>query len=122
MPNCKYKKNEVFLRNIYARGQFQGHGFICQPKLIRSIDHPDYDFTISDKPVENWVPMIAENYDRQIRMAAKLDDDAVPVAKIGTSTHIYAAAFGCEVHRFPDSPACALPLVGSAEEADKIKV
>ena len=118
--NFDHGRNELFLRNIYARGPFQGHGFICPPQFMGIADHPDYDFTISDKPVQGWVPWVVEHYERQVRMTTKLGDDAVPRAILPTSTHIYAAAFGCEVHRFSDSPACALPLVRTAEEADRL--
>jgi hypothetical protein len=37
-----------------------------------------------------------------------------------TGTHIYAAAFGCEINRYPDSPPAARPLVHTAEEADRL--
>ena len=55
IKNYDHSRNELFLRNIYARGAFQGHGFICPPQFMGIAEHPDYDFTISSKPVENWV-------------------------------------------------------------------
>ena len=118
--NNQIKKNKNFLTNIYRKGPFQGHGFVCQSQFMGVHEHPDYDFTISDKPVENWVPWVVENYERQVCMTAQLGDDSVPLAGLNTSTHIYAAAFGCEVHSFPDSPACALPLLNTAKEADSL--
>lgn len=39
-----------------------------------------------------------------------------------TGTHLYATAFGCPVHRYPDSNPCALPSVRTAAEADRIEV
>ena len=113
-------RNESFLRNIYAKGPFQGHGFVCSPAGMSISENPDYDFTISDKPVKNWVPWIVEGYRRQLEMLEAVGDDAVPCARLGTGTHIYAAAFGCEVHRFSDSNPCAKPLLSTAEEADKL--
>lgn len=48
-------------------------------------------------------------------MLEAVGDDAVPCAKLSTGTHIYAAAFGCEVYRFPDSNPCAKPLLATAD-------
>ncbi|NLE68329.1 MAG: hypothetical protein GX608_12995 [Lentisphaerae bacterium] len=115
-------RNESFLRNIFARGPFERHGFVCAPRGVSIPEHPDYDFTISDKPAKNWAPWVVEGYRRQVDMLEAVGDDSVPFAKIGTGTHIYAAAFGCEVHRFPDSNPCAMPLVSTAEEADRLSV
>lgn len=115
-------RNERFLRNIYARGPFQGHAFVCSPLGVSIAEHPDYDFTISNQPVKNWVPWVVEDYQRQLRMTGAVGDDAVPCAKLSTGTHIYAAAFGCKVHRFPDSDPCALPFIQSGTEADKLAV
>lgn len=114
-------RNEAFLRNLYARGPFQGHALICTPKQVPICAHPDYDFTLSDKPVANWVPWVVENYRRQVALTEAVGDDAVPCAWLSTGTHIYAAAFGCKVHRFPDNNACALPLVERAVEADALE-
>jgi len=84
-------------------------------------DHPDYDYTLSDKPVRNWVPQVVENYSRQLKYLEALDDDNVPCARLATGTHIYAAAFGCPVHRYADNPPAALPLIGTAAEADHLE-
>lgn len=118
--NSQIARNELFLRNIYTWGPFYGHAFVCSPQTIEISEHKGYDFTISDKHVKNWVPWVVENYRRQIEMVEAVGDDAVPCARLSTGTHIYAAAFGCEVHRFPDSPPCARPLLSTAEEADKL--
>jgi hypothetical protein len=116
------KSNPEFLRNIYRRGPFEGHGFICTPHGTGIVEHPLYDFTISDRPVGDWVPWVVENYRRQVDMHAAVGDDAVPCARLATGTHIYAAAFGCPVHRFTDNNPCALPRVQSAAEADRLAV
>jgi hypothetical protein len=108
------KQNEQFLRNISAKGPFQGHGFVCTPPQLGGADHPDYNYTLSDKPVRNWVPQIVENYSRQLKYLEALEDDNVPCARLTTDTHIYAVAFGCPVHRYADSPPAALPLIGTA--------
>ncbi|TFH15953.1 MAG: hypothetical protein E4H02_06745 [Lentisphaerales bacterium] len=115
------KRNEEFLRNMFAKGPFERHGYCCEPPIVGICEHPDYDFTLSEKPVRNWVPWVVENYERQLRLLEEVDHDNVPCARMTTGTHIYAAAFGCEVHRFADSNACALPLVHSSDEADGIE-
>jgi hypothetical protein len=113
--------NELFLRNIYAKGPFHGHAFVCTPPQLGCVDHPDYDFTLSDKPVQNWVGQIVENYTRQVRYLEALGDDSVPFARLMTGTHIYAAAFGCPVHGYSDNNPAALPRAASAQEADLIQ-
>ena len=118
--NNLIRRNQAFLRNIYFQGPFEGHAFVCSPQSVEIAQHPNYDFTISDKPVKNWVPWVVENYRRQIEMLEAVGDDAVPCARLSTGTHIYAAAFGCNVHRFSDSNPCAKPLLSTAEEADKL--
>ena len=115
-------RNETFLRNLYAHGPFEGHAFVCSPVHVPIADHPDYDFTLSDKPVSNWMPWVVEDYGHQVEMVEAVEGDAVPCARLPTGTHIYAAAFGCDVHRFPDSNPCAKPLLTTAEEADRIEV
>jgi hypothetical protein len=117
----RIQQNEKFLRNIYAKGSFQRHAFAVSPVQIGVVDCPDYDYTLSDKPVQNWAPYVVENYHRQIKSLEILGDDAVPCAKVTTGTHIYAAAFGCPVHTYPDSPPAALPRVRTAAEADRLE-
>lgn len=122
MSSDRIKKNQAFLRNIYSKGPFQGHGFVCSPQIISIVELNDYDFTISCKPVKNWVPWVVENYTRQIKLLEAVGDNNVPCARLGTGTHIYAATFGCDVHKFRDDAPCALPLVHNAEEADRLTV
>ncbi len=114
-------QNEAFLRNIYARGPFSGHGFCVHATGVPLHEWEGYDYPLSDAPVSEWVPWVVENYERQVRMLEAVGDDSVPVAKLGTGTQIYAAAFGCRVHRYDDTNPAALPLVRTAEEADEIE-
>jgi hypothetical protein len=62
------------------------------------------------------------DYQRQMRRAAWLDDDAVPHLNMLTGTEIFAEAFGCRVHRPSDNMPFALPLIHSAAEVDRIRV
>lgn len=113
-------RNEAFLRNIYNKGPFEGHAFCLHAAStpIHSLEHGDY--TLSDRPVSEWVPWIVDNYRRQLDVLEAAGDDSVPTAKLSTGTHIYAAAFGCPVHLFEESNSAALPLVRTAREADAL--
>jgi len=117
----RIQQNEKFLRNIYTKGPFQGHGFVVSPVQIGVVDFPDYDYTLSEKPAQDWAPYVVENYLRQVKSLETLGDDAVPCAKVITGTHIYAAAFGCRVHTYPDNNPAALPRAYTAAEADRLE-
>jgi len=111
-------KNEAFLRSIYTKGPFQGHGFCVNAAGVSLLELGDY--TVRQGPIERWVPWVVENYERQVRMLEAVGDDSVPVARLGTGTQLYAAAFGCPVHEYEDTNPCALPLVRTAREADAL--
>ncbi|OGV52704.1 MAG: hypothetical protein A2X49_16700 [Lentisphaerae bacterium GWF2_52_8] len=113
-----YEANLSFLENIYRKGEQQGHAFICLPPSIPIYEVGDY--TSKRKPIREYLPWVLENYRRQVDFFEACGCDGVPVASLMTGTHIYAAAFGCPVHEFPDSNPCALPLLSSAKEADKL--
>ena len=117
----RIEKNERFVRNIYKKGPFEGHAFICTPPALLICELPDNDYTLSDKPVENWVPWVVKHYDEWMRMAEELGDDSVPVAKLSTGTHIFAAAFGSPVNVYVDNNPCAVPFVTTAKEADRLE-
>jgi uroporphyrinogen-III decarboxylase len=87
-----------------------------------ALDFGEGDFAISDKPLSSWIPGIVRNYESRLLRHEALNDDAVPYASLWTGTEIFAAAFGCAVHMYPDSPARALPLVRTADEADKLHI
>jgi hypothetical protein len=61
-----------------------------------------------------------KDYERQAAWSKQTGDDSVPLAKLMTGTHIYAAAFGADVHVFDDTNPCALPFVSHAADADRI--
>ena len=120
--SAQIKQNEALLRGIYDGTGAVKTAFMCSPQAIGIPEHPDGDFSISAKPVENWLPSIVENYRRQVELTEAVDDDSVPCTRIMTGTHIYASAFGCDVHRPPDSNPCAKPMLSSAAEADKLEI
>jgi len=109
-----------FLTALYQRETSARPAYIAVPPLTPIHQMPGYDFTISDQPVSAWVKPLVENYQMRLRYHEALGDDAVPLAKIGTGTHLYAAAFGCTVHRFENDNPCAVPCVLSVADADKL--
>lgn len=109
-----------FLTALYQRKTTARHAYIAVPPLTPIHQMPGYDFTISNQPVANWLKTIIGDYIVQQQYHDALGDDAVPRAKIGTGTHIYAAAFGAAVHRFENDNPCAVPRVFSAADAEKI--
>jgi hypothetical protein len=60
-------------------------------------------------------------YELMRRKVDLIDDDLVPFASNVTGTEIFAEAFGCKVHYPDNTNPFALPLVASAEEADKLR-
>jgi len=119
--NSRIEQNKSFLTNLYTKGPFQGHGFVCKPALIPVYEGPDNEYTTSNRPVREWVPLVVENYQRKLKLLAAAPNDEVPTCNMGTGTQIYAAAFGCAVHCAPDTNPCALPLVTTSAEADAVE-
>jgi len=117
----RIERNKTFLANIHARGPFQGHGLVCKPEAVAAWSGPDNEFTTSTRPADEWVPLVVENYRRQVELLEAVGHDDVPTADISTGTQLFAAAFGCPVHRYEDTNPCALPLVRTAAEADALE-
>ena len=119
--NTPFRKNSDFLRKLYRKETSERPAFLAVPAILPIFQWEDGDYTLSQRPVERWVPWVVEHYRRQVEWQEKLGDDAVPFAKLLTGTQLFAAAFGCPVHQFSDTNPCALPLVQSAAEADEIE-
>ena len=115
--DARIERNRRFLSDLFA-GPFRGHALIMDPEPIPA-KWPG-DFACSDRPLQDWVPLAVESYEAKLKRLEALDDDSVPDVRLATGTHLFAAAFGCQVHVYEDSPAAARPLVSSAEEADRL--
>jgi len=113
-------RNEDKLRPLYTETDKSGVAFCVKPSREPIYERGDY--TLSEKPVDDWVSWVVEGYEREVAHREAVGDDGVPVAKLGTGTHIYAAAFGCPVKTFDNDNPCALPFITTAAEADKIEV
>lgn len=114
------QRNRIFLENLFRRGPFERHGFVTLPPQLPIWHLDGGDFTLSDRPVTDWVPGVVENYRRRVEMLEAVRDDAVPMARLGTGTHILAAAFGASVKKYTDSNPAAQPCVANAAAADRI--
>lgn len=119
----RLERNRRFLRDLFS-GPFPGHAILVPVQT--GSDDPDAtalgDFTLSDRPVKDWVPLYCRRYELQLEWLDALDDDRVPYVGLNTNTGLFAAAFGCSLHRFEGSPAAARPLVRTASEADRLTV
>ena len=113
------KRNRRFLTDLFA-GPFRGHGIIVSAVS----DDPDHlgDFTISSRPVSDWVPLHVAQYQARVKSLETFQDDAVPYVSLGTNTGLFAAAFGCPIHVYEgmETNAAARPIVRTAAEADRL--
>ncbi len=114
--------NEEKLRRLYTDSDTSGVAFCVRPRATPVFDLEHGDYTLSDRPVDEWIPWIVGDYERQVAHAEALADDAVPVAHLGTGTHIYAAAFGSPVRTFENDMPCAVPFVATTEEAGAVEI
>jgi len=80
----------------------------------RPLPHPD---KVAERIEWAWL-----KYQRQVEAVSWLDDDAVPHLDPYTGTEIFAAAFGCQVHRPDDTNPFALPRIRSAAEVAALQV
>ena len=117
---CQIDRNQAFLASLFGGGEFARHGFVCHSPHLPVYEGPDNDFTTSNRPVAEWLPWAVENYRREVALLDATGHDDVPTCDLATGTQIFAAAFGCPVHRSRDTNPCALPLVESAAEADAL--
>jgi hypothetical protein len=121
--DAKTLEKRQYLTNLFA-GPFPGHAIIMDPEpRMGDEDMRIYgDFALPHRPLADWLPYTLQRYEDRLAWHEALDDDAVPYVNLSTGTELFAAAFGCPVHVYSDSPPCALPLVTTAEEADRLAV
>ncbi len=118
---CSIEGNAAFLDRLYSKGDFEGHGFFCTPQGTPSFQSDLGDYTLSARPVHEWIPRLVDDYHKQVTFVELQGNHAVPRVRLGCGTHLYAAAFGCPVHQFADNNPCALPLVHTAAEAEELE-
>ncbi len=110
--------NKQFLRDLFA-GSFRGHAIIMDP-LYEPYDYTRGDIAISQNPVKEWVQVHLQRYETMLKWHLEIEDDSVPHVHLVTGTEVFAAAFGASSHIFENDPPCALPLVISSDEADRL--
>jgi len=118
--SSEFVHQETFLRNLYTYGPVQGHAFICRPLRTPVWSMPHGEYTLSRKPVSEWIPLLVQGYELWCGWARQLKDDSVPQVDLAMGTHLYAAAFGSQVHQYPDNNPAAMPFIKTAEEADRL--
>lgn len=94
------------------------HGIAFKPPMPRC---ELGDFTLTDRPLADYLPYYTSMYQQCVDWHEKLGDDAVPYVSLNTNTGVFAAAFGCPVHEYAaDTNAAAMPVVATAIEADAL--
>jgi uncharacterized metal-binding protein len=111
------EREKQYLTDLFA-GPFPGHAIIVDPEPIENPGPGD--ITCGGVAMGEWIDWSLRSYEAKVARHDALDDDAVPYVKASTGTQIIAAAFGCPVETPADSPAFALPLVTTADEADRL--
>ncbi len=113
------ERNRAFLAQLFGGGS-PGHAIWVDPPPVEGAGLPG-DVACSNAPLTVWLDAELRRYEAMVESLEALDDDSVPYARVATGTHLFAAAFGCAVHVFEDSPAAAMPLVSSPAEADALE-
>lgn len=121
MSSRRIDLNRRFLDNLFRRGPFERHGLVLAPDRLPVWHLGDGDYTLSSRPVRDWLPWVVENYRRDVELLEKVPHDGVPYAKLGTGTQIYASAFGAPAHLFEKDNPAAAPIAFSSEDADRIE-
>ena len=113
------QRNRQYLTNLFA-GPFPGHALLVLPPTPPRGDLGDY--SLSDRPVSDWLPLYVQEYQDKVKWLEILDDDSVPYVNLITHTGLFAAAFGCPIHIYHgmDTNPASRPVVFSSAEADRL--
>ncbi|MFW5844590.1 MAG: uroporphyrinogen decarboxylase family protein, partial [Planctomycetota bacterium] len=104
--------NERWLRALYE-GRRSGLALILEPGADPSDPGPG-DVAAEPGDLQTWVDWYERDLERRIALHRAVEDDAVPYVRVFTGTGLFAQAFGCPLHHFPDSPPAARPIVTEA--------
>jgi len=115
----RVERNKSYLTDLFV-GEFPGHGIIVN-HTGQTVPSPG-DFTIGDRPEEDWVAHYVDQYEARVRYHDALEDESVPFVNLNTNTGVFAAAFGCPLHTYDAATnAAARPIVTTAAEADALR-
>lgn len=95
--------------------------FVMRKSMIGLFERPGGDYSLSTRPIEEWVPCLAEGFAAQADLRARVRDDGVTCASMHTGTQLFAYALGAEAHVFSDTNPCALACFSSGADAMKMK-
>ncbi|MEI6520207.1 MAG: uroporphyrinogen decarboxylase family protein [bacterium] len=111
--------NKQFLTDLFS-GEFRGHAVIMNTPWID--DGGLGDFTVSTRPVSDWVPVAIKRYEMAVKYQQEVQDDSVPYDRIvQTNTGIFASAFGCKIHVYDMATnAAAMPMLDDVADADAL--
>ena len=113
MPDIDTTKQ--FFRDLFGPGPFPGHG-------VRVNVKGQYDTNVlATGSLEERAQMGRRVFELDCRYAEEIGDDRVPMLHPWSGTEVFAAAFGCQIHRAVDNMPFALPAVHNAAEADRLE-
>lgn len=112
----KLEEQKQFFRDLFGSARFPGHGArACFPASAEEIN------ILSRGSVEDRAQMAKKRFLFDRECMETIGDNRVPMLHCWSGTEVFAAAYGCRVHRPQDSNPFALPAVSAADEADKLK-
>ncbi len=111
----RLQANRSYLRDLYTASGPQLAILIHTPLEHDHID--PWDYTLSDRPVTDWVGPLLSKYEAELKRLDELPDDKAPYIDLCRNTGIFPAAFGCELHTYDGGGAAAArPCVFSSED------
>ena len=115
----KLESQKQFFKDLFSNSAFPGHGVRVNlapgPEEINILTHG----SIEDRAQLGRKKFLLDC--EYAGPAGSIGDDRVPMLQAWSGTEVFAAAFGCKVHRPQDNAPFALPVVSDAGEADKLK-
>lgn len=119
----KIKTNMELLRKIYQGIGDEKVAFTCVPRRTLRTFPGKGDYTLTDEPVTELISTEISRYYEWVKLAEKLSDATVPSASMVTGTHVFAVAFGAEVHLQPGNYVpFAMPFINAPETISKLEV
>ncbi|MFW6313581.1 MAG: hypothetical protein ACOC2N_06835 [Spirochaetota bacterium] len=113
--------NETFLRSLYQRTNPSRNGYTARVgrSPIAIADHGDY--SAGSISLQDARDRVVADFEQQCETQRRLQDDAVPFARLITGTQLMAHAFGATVEQFPGQMPFARPIASNADEAAAIE-
>ena len=110
-----FKEQRQYFTDLFVSPVSPGHGMRVDPPNKQDVR------VFSRGSLDDRVQMSKRMFDFECECLEKIGDDRVPTLRASSGTEVFAAAFGSPVHRPEDSMPFALPAVGDAEGADRLR-